>query len=320
VPNVVGLPQTQAEAAIVNADLTVGAVITAYSDTVPAGNVISQTPAADSPVASGTSVSLIVSLGQPPVTVPNVVGLPQAQAEAAIVNAGLTAGPIAQQNSSTVPAGNVISQDPAAGSSVAPGSAVNLVVSAGPSTLPSSIATFSPVADAFVDEDKPNDNKGTDSSLKVKAEVGKRQISYLRFNPQNLSGNVSRATLYLFARQDANIGVEVRAVADNNWNESTITWQNAPRLGALVRRASPTKSDKWIAIDVTALVKGSGQFSLALLDTVDKNEFRSAQGDRPPLLVVTTSGGNVSAASILEAQPSTNNSNPSTIYLPLVIK
>src|SRR5438876_622403 len=49
--------------------------------------------------------------------------------------AGLTRGAVAQQSSSTVASGSVISQSPAAGTSVAKGSAVNLVVSTGPNPV-----------------------------------------------------------------------------------------------------------------------------------------------------------------------------------------
>ena len=44
-------------------------------------------------------------------------------------------GTVTQQSSATVPAGEVISQNPTAGTSVVNGSAVNLVVSAGPSLV-----------------------------------------------------------------------------------------------------------------------------------------------------------------------------------------
>ena len=132
VPDVVGLPQADAEAAIVGAGLTVGTVGTANSDTVPAGDVISQDPTAGNLVAPGSAVDLVVSLGPATVLVPDVVGLPQADAEAAIIGAGLTVGTVGTANSDTVPAGDVISQDPTGGNSVAPGSAVDLVVSLGP--------------------------------------------------------------------------------------------------------------------------------------------------------------------------------------------
>ncbi len=65
------------------------------------------------------------------VTVPNVVGQTQANAEAAILAAGLTVGTVTLQ-SDAAPSGQVIDQDPAALSSVPGGSAVDLVVSTGP--------------------------------------------------------------------------------------------------------------------------------------------------------------------------------------------
>jgi len=66
------------------------------------------------------------------VTTPNVVGMAQGDAQLAITTAKLTIGPITQANSAIVPAGSVISQDPAAGTSVAEWSSISLVVSIGP--------------------------------------------------------------------------------------------------------------------------------------------------------------------------------------------
>ena len=63
VPDVVGVSQAEAEAAIVSAGLNVGAVFIEYSTIVPAGDVISQHPVAETAVLSGTAVDLMVSLG-----------------------------------------------------------------------------------------------------------------------------------------------------------------------------------------------------------------------------------------------------------------
>jgi hypothetical protein len=67
-----------------------------------------------------------------PCSVPNVVGLAKADAESAITAAGLVVGAVTLQYHATVPAGNVISQNPAAGTAVVVGSIVNLVISGGP--------------------------------------------------------------------------------------------------------------------------------------------------------------------------------------------
>ncbi len=94
----------------------VGTVSTANSDTVPAGNVISQNPTGGSAVTTGTAVDLVVSLGPVQLTtVPDVVGLDQATAESSIVSASLMVGTVSTANSDTVSAGNVISQNPTGG-------------------------------------------------------------------------------------------------------------------------------------------------------------------------------------------------------------
>jgi beta-lactam-binding protein with PASTA domain len=108
-----------------------------------------QTPAiATSVVASMTA--LIAELAPPApseVSVPNVVGQPQADAEAAITGAGLVAA-TSEAADDTVPAGSVISQDPAADTMVAVGSTVNIVVSTGASTVPVPDVTGQAAADA----------------------------------------------------------------------------------------------------------------------------------------------------------------------------
>lgn len=135
VPDVAGMTQAAAQTAITNVGLVVGAVSTANSDTVAAGNVISQTPAASTIVSIGSAVDLVISSGPALIAVPNVTGLTSAAAQTAIINAGLTVGSITTASSSTVAAGNVISQTPGAGVQVTPGSSVDLVVSSGAPAL-----------------------------------------------------------------------------------------------------------------------------------------------------------------------------------------
>lgn len=132
VPNVVGLTGIDAEDRLYEARLAVGVVTNEQSATVASGRVIRHSPTAGTTVESLTSVDLVLSLGPPPnPIVPNVVGQTQSAAQSAITGAGLTVGSITQQSSATVPAGRVISQTPAAGTSVSTGTAVNLVISTG---------------------------------------------------------------------------------------------------------------------------------------------------------------------------------------------
>jgi beta-lactam-binding protein with PASTA domain len=132
VPNVVGQTQTGAGTALTGVGLVMGQVSQQCSDTLPAGQVISQDPRAGNLALFGSAVSLVISTGPCPVTVPNVVGQTQSVASTAIVGANLVVGTITQEYNSQMPTGTVISQTPSAGESVAPGTAVLLTVSKGP--------------------------------------------------------------------------------------------------------------------------------------------------------------------------------------------
>ena len=106
-----------------------GTVTTEYHASIIAGNVISTMPAADAEVPVGAIVDLLVSEGPAPVLVPTCVGLTRTAAEAAIVAAGLTVGTVTEQYDAFVPAGEVMDEEPDAGTPVAPLALVDLVVS-----------------------------------------------------------------------------------------------------------------------------------------------------------------------------------------------
>ena len=154
VPNVTGQALTggttlpSAGATLTAAGLTIGTVTYQCSNTVAAGLVISQNPLAGASVLPGSAVDLVVSTGPCSATVPNVTGQTQNGAGAAISAAGLIIGTVSYQCDNTVPAGLVISQNPLAGASVLPGSAVDLVVSTGPCpvTVPSVVNQLQSVA------------------------------------------------------------------------------------------------------------------------------------------------------------------------------
>ena len=132
VPEVTGLNRGEAEAALREAGLVVGAVSELFHATIVSGNVLYQDPAAGADVTAGTAVKLVVSKGTKPVTVPGVTGMDEASARGALETAGLQVGVVGEESSDTVAAGVVLRQDPAATTDVAPGFFVNLTVSSGP--------------------------------------------------------------------------------------------------------------------------------------------------------------------------------------------
>jgi beta-lactam-binding protein with PASTA domain len=123
--------EADANSAITAVDnLTVGTVTYKYNDTIADGNVIIQNPSAGTLVPIGSSVDLVVSLGQP--EVPNVVDMNEADANSAVTAVSLTVGTVIYDFNDTIASGIVISQNPVGGTTVAVGSSVDLVVSLGP--------------------------------------------------------------------------------------------------------------------------------------------------------------------------------------------
>lgn len=132
VPSITGLVQADAETRLTGAGLAVGSVTIAASDSVPAGQVISQSPQAGAMVAAGTAVAFTVSSGTPTAAAPDVEGQSETDAISAITNAGFVTGSITRQNDDNVPVNTVISQDPAPGTTLDVGSSIDLVISLGP--------------------------------------------------------------------------------------------------------------------------------------------------------------------------------------------
>lgn len=131
VPDVRGLGQTEAVAALQGANLTVGTVREAYDDRADVGTVASVSPKVGTSVGPGTPIEVVISKGPKPVPVPRVEGRKLAAAKAALSEAGLKAD-VRQKFSEKVKDGSVISVRPAEGTVIDSGSTVNLVVSKGP--------------------------------------------------------------------------------------------------------------------------------------------------------------------------------------------
>jgi serine/threonine-protein kinase len=135
VPNVVNLTEADAKTQIEGAGFTFAST-PAVSDTVPAGQVIKQDPAADSLAEPKTTVTVTVSSGSDQAQVPDVTNMTQEEARKAIEGAGLRVGNVTTEDSTTVAKDRVIRSDPAAGQALPKDSQVNLVLASGNVTVP----------------------------------------------------------------------------------------------------------------------------------------------------------------------------------------
>jgi serine/threonine-protein kinase len=130
VPNVVHKPSAQALKILSQKGLQPTAQ-NEPSETVGTGLVVSTDPTAGVSVQVGSPVTVLVSSGPREARVPEVSGETQANATASLSAAGLKVSTVKREVSEPA-AGTVISQNPAAGTQVKPGSTVTIVVSQAP--------------------------------------------------------------------------------------------------------------------------------------------------------------------------------------------
>ncbi len=188
-------------------------------------------------------------------------------------------------------------------SNLVPGTTYNYTVDAfdpygnhSPASVPSAATTattatyvFTPVADSYVYSGAATTNYGVSSSLK--ADASPDYHSYLRFNVGDISGTVTKATLQLYATSSSATGYQVQSVIGNAWDESQLTYSNAPALGGVIGSSGNFASGNWINVDVTPLITGNGLFDMAVTTTSTSSMTfysRDAASFWPQLVVQTS--------------------------------
>ncbi|MDD2294548.1 MAG: Stk1 family PASTA domain-containing Ser/Thr kinase [Eubacteriales bacterium] len=132
VPDLVGLTQEEAAEALSPAGLLLDIDMELPSNIYEEGEIMSQTPKAEAVVKPGITIRVNVSKGQVDGAVPSVEGKPLSGAKYILETYGYRTGSVSETHSDTVPAGIVISQNPARGTVLANGGSVSLQVSLGP--------------------------------------------------------------------------------------------------------------------------------------------------------------------------------------------
>lgn len=130
VPDLTGSTPDEARTALNNLKLGYKKGGEEPSDTVEAGKIVRQETEAGSKVDPHTEIVCYISTGTQEVEIPDLENETQTSAEATLKELGLLTQ-ISKANSSSVSIGNVISTDPAAGTSVKTGTTVTLTISTG---------------------------------------------------------------------------------------------------------------------------------------------------------------------------------------------
>ncbi|GAB7183665.1 Stk1 family PASTA domain-containing Ser/Thr kinase [Kitasatospora sp. Ki12] len=135
VPGVLGKDRTEAQR-ILDKEGLHGRFVESFSESVPAGQVISTDPGVGARTRRSDTVTLTVSKGPKRIAVPDLAGKSAADAAAALAGAQLTRGGVTETYDDSVPEGSVISSSPAAGQQLQENAAVSLVVSKGMVPVP----------------------------------------------------------------------------------------------------------------------------------------------------------------------------------------
>ena len=134
IPDLTGSEQAQALEDLQNLGFKVG-IENSADASVPAGFVIRTQPSSNTVINPDSLVTIIVSVGPEAFPIPYILDIETERAIYVVEESGFTLGQLLEVNDENIPRGFVISQNPVAGTKMSPGSAVDLVVSKGPSLI-----------------------------------------------------------------------------------------------------------------------------------------------------------------------------------------
>lgn len=161
--------------------------------------------------------------------------------------------------------------------------------------------TLEATADAWIEQNSPNNNKGDDSILKVKAQKSQDNFRALvRFTLPTIPAGcvVETAVLKLYSPSWVN-GRTLQAYRlAGNWNEMSVTWNNQPSIiGTAATTSSGSGYRQW---SVTTQVQNmfiEGSYGFLIRDSSEKGsgyeqQFHAREKEEyPPQLVITLATG-----------------------------
>ena len=130
-PDLVGRPVEAAQRTLDGLGLEVKIEGRLFNAKYAADQIVSQVPPAGTRVKVGQHVHVLVSLGQPRLKIPNVVGWTTRAAQIAAIQNGLSVGDLVAVYSPGSPADQVVAQDPPASAAEIHTPALNFLVSLG---------------------------------------------------------------------------------------------------------------------------------------------------------------------------------------------
>lgn len=131
VPSLAGMSQKEAAAAVAEIGLSAQIGEEIFSEDIPAGRVISSSPAGGGKISQAGVVKLIISKGKERIVIPNLIGQTPDVATQQLADLNVRVGEILEVFSGKTPKGSIANIEPKVGAEVKANSLVKLFVSKG---------------------------------------------------------------------------------------------------------------------------------------------------------------------------------------------
>lgn len=138
IPSIMGMTREEAQEALEARGLFMEVQGSEVSEE-PANTIIKVIPEEGTTVKEGVTISVVLSGGLEMLLVPDITGSTVESASIILGNNGFIMGIVTEEFSENVPQGEIMSQDPLLNTSIAKGSAINVVVSKGPEIVLSDV-------------------------------------------------------------------------------------------------------------------------------------------------------------------------------------
>jgi chitodextrinase len=155
----------------------------------------------------------------------------------------------------------------------------------------SSIRSFTPVADSYVESDAATTNFGFATQIGGGGLPDRHGL--MKFTVAGTAGeNITSATLVLACENGSTVGGDFHPVADSSWSEGGVTWNNQPAIGStVVASLGQVSAGSTYSVDISSMITGDGTYTVEFDSTLaDGAYYSSKEGATAPKLVVTTAG------------------------------
>ncbi len=155
--------------------------------------------------------------------------------------------------------------------------------------------SLDPIDDTYIrGGNNSSTNYGLSDVLKVKASgAAFTRRAFVKFDLTGIHRRVNSAILRLKVKREGNNNYSALFVADDSWQEESLTWDTEPPAGEVIDTSLSAPLEEWMNFDVTAAVaqelEGDKTLSLSLVSDGTSNlELYSGEagfGNTPVLLI-----------------------------------